>query len=82
MLSTRAISFEILSPPSGIVFVYTYEEPSKTPISVFPAPISNTITLSFNSLTSNIKFLSARVTGTNPLMSNPTFLNIETNFFI
>ena len=77
MFNTKAISLVILSPPSGMVLVYTKLEPSNTPISVFPAPISNNITLSFSSLVSSTKLLCARVTGTNPSISKSTFLKIE-----
>ena len=76
------MSFVILSPPSGIVFVYLKAVPSNTPISVFPAPISIIITLSFNSLLSNIKFLSASVTGIIPSMSISAFLHILDNCLI
>ena len=74
MFNTTAISLVMLSPPSGMVFVYIKDSPSNTPISVFPAPISNTITLSCNSFTSKIKFLSAKVFGTIPSVSSPAFL--------
>ena len=47
------MSLVMLSPPKGIVFVYTKFEPLNIPISVFPAPISSIITLSFNSFLSN-----------------------------
>ena len=40
IFKTTAISFVILSPPTGIEFVYKNDEPSNTPKSVFPAPIS------------------------------------------
>ena len=80
--STNSISFLIVSPPSGIVFVYTNLLPSKTPISMFPAPISNSIMLSFNSFLSNTRFLSARVIGTIPSNSTPAFFKIEFIFFI
>ena len=42
------------------------EEPLKIPISVFPAPMSKIITLSFNSCVSNTRFLSAKTDGTTP----------------
>ena len=73
------MSFVILSPPKGIVFVYMNAFPSNTPISVFPAPISNSITLSSNSLVSNIRFLSANAVGTIPSISIPTRLNMVDN---
>ena len=79
ILRTTAISLVILSPPTGIEFVYTKLEPSNTPISVFPAPISNNIILSCNSLLSRTKFLSANVVGTIPSISNPAFLKILCN---
>ena len=77
IFNTNAISFVILFPPSGIVLVYKYEEPSNTPISVLPAPISSIITLSCNSLLSKIRFLCANVVGTKPSTSIPAFLNID-----
>jgi len=77
MFSTTAMSLVILSPPTGIEFVYINEFPSNTPISVFPAPMSNNIILSCISFLSNIRFLSANVIGTIPSISSPAFLNID-----
>ena len=57
--------------------MYINEFPSNTPISVFPAPMSNNIILSCISFLSNIKFLSANVIGTIPSISSPAFLNID-----
>ena len=69
----------MFSPPTGIELVYTYVEPSNTPTSVFSAPTSIIAILSCNSFLSNIKFLSAKVVGTIPSISNPAFLNMLFN---
>ena len=79
ILNTICMSLVMLSPPRGIVFVYSKAAPSNIPISVFPAPMSIIITLSFNSLLSSIKFLSASVIGIIPSISNPAFLQILDN---
>ena len=76
------MSLVMLSPPNGIVFVYSNAAPSNTPISVFPAPMSIIITLSFNSLVSSIKFLSANVIGIIPSISIPAFLHMFDNCLI
>lgn len=76
------MSFVMLSPPNGIVFVYIKSLPSNTPSSVFPAPISINKTLSVNSLASNIRFLSAKLTGINPSISMSIFLNMLAIFLI
>ena len=67
---------------TGAKFVYENDNPSNTPISVFPAPISNNITLSFNSFPSRTKVLSASVIGTNPSMSMSAFLKIDARCFM
>ena len=69
-----------MSPPTGIEFVYIKVCPSNTPISIFPAPMSSNIILSWSSFVSKTKFLSANVVGTIPSISNPAFLNIDVNF--
>ena len=76
IFKTSAISFVILSPPNGIVFVYINSVPSKTPISVFPAPMSRIIILSFSSFVSSTTFFSASVIGTIPSISKSAFLKI------
>ena len=72
----------MLSPPNGIVFVYSNAEPSNIPISVFPAPMSIIITLSFSSFVSNIKLRSANVIGIIPSMSISAFLHILDSCFM
>ena len=63
-------------------FVYKNVDPSNTPISVFSAPTSIISILSCNSFLSNIRFLSASVSGTIPSISSPAFLNIFVNCLI
>ena len=82
MLKTKAISCVMLFPPNGIVFVYLNSSPSNTPMSVFSAPTSNNITLSYNSFLSNTRFLSASVTGIIPSISTPALLNMLVIFLI